>query len=243
MTDAKADPTFRTTRWSVVVAAGGAEAVAAREALATLCSTYWYPLYAFARRRGADREKAADLVQGFFAALIEKDWAGDADPERGLFRAFLLTAFKRFCAKERRRDAAERRGGGRVLLSLDFDDGESRFAAEPASDADPERAFERRWALTLLARAFERTRAEFDGAARADLFAALVPHLGGAGAARPYAEIAASLGMTEGAVKVAVHRLRARHREHVRAEIRDTVADDAAVDDEIRHLMQAVAAD
>jgi RNA polymerase sigma-70 factor (ECF subfamily) len=241
MTDARADPAFRTTRWSVVVAAGGAEAAAAREALATLCTTYWYPLYAYARRRGADRERAADLVQGFFAALIEKDWAGDADPERGLFRAFLITAFRRFCAKEHRRDAAQIRGGGRAPLSLDFDDGESRLAAESGADADPERAFERRWALTLLARAFERTRREFEGAERADLFAALVPYVGGGGEARPHAEIAASLAMTENAVRVAVHRLRARYREHVRAEIRDTVADDASVDEEIRHLMEAVA--
>jgi RNA polymerase sigma-70 factor (ECF subfamily) len=241
VTDAKADPAFRTTRWSVVVAAGGRGSAAARDALATLCSTYWYPLYAFARRRGADRDAAADLVQGFFAALIEKDWAGDADPERGRFRAYLLTAFKRFRAKEHRRDAAGKRGGGRTVLALDFDDGEARYAADASADADPERAFERRWAMTLLARAFERTRREFEGAERAALFAALVPYLAGEGDARPQAEIAASLGMTENAVRVALHRLRARHRENLRAEIRDTVAADSDVEEEIRHLMQAVA--
>jgi len=241
MTDAAADPHFRTTRWSVVVAAGGAEAAAAREALATLCATYWYPLYAYARRRGADRERAADLVQGFFAALIEKDWAGDADRGRGLFRAFLITAFRRHCAKEHRHDVAEKRGGGRAVLSIDFDEGESRLAAEPSPDADPDGAFERRWAVTLLARAFERTRREFEGAQRAELFEALVPCVGGPGTTRPYADIAASFGMTENAVRVAVHRLRGRYRENIRAEIRDTVADDASVDEEIRHLMEAVA--
>jgi RNA polymerase sigma-70 factor (ECF subfamily) len=241
MTDAAADPHFRTTRWSVVVAAGGAPASSVRKALATLCATYWYPLYSFARRRGADREAAADLVQGFFATLIEKDWAADADPARGRFRAFLITAFRRFCANEHRRDAAERRGGGRAILSLDFDDGETRFQAEGSPELEPERAFERRWALTALGRALDRTRREFGEGGRGALFAALVPYVGGAGETRPYAEIAARLGMTEGAVNVAVHRLRARYREAVRAEIRDTVADDAAVDDEIRHLMAAVA--
>jgi RNA polymerase sigma-70 factor (ECF subfamily) len=126
-------------------------------------------------------------------------------------------------------------------MSLDFDDGESRLAAEPASDVDPDRAFERRWALALLARALERTRREFETGARAELAAALLPHLGGAGDARPYADIAARLGMTEGAVKVAAHRVRARYGEIIRAEIRDTVATDADVEDELRRLMDAVA--
>jgi RNA polymerase sigma-70 factor (ECF subfamily) len=238
VTDA-GDPTFRTTRWSVVLAAGAKDA-AARDALATLCATYWYPLYADARRRGADRAAAEDLVQGFFAALVEKDWAGDADPERGRFRAFLLTAFRRFAAKQRAKEVAAKRGGGRVL-SLDFDEGEARLQAEAGSESDPERAFERRWALTLLARALERTRREFETAGKAELFDALGPFVGAAGGERPYADVAARLSMTEGAVKVAVHRLRARHRENVRAEIRDTVADEAHVEDEIRRLMDAVA--
>jgi RNA polymerase sigma-70 factor (ECF subfamily) len=239
MTD-DGDPAFRTTRWSVVVAAGAKDA-AAREALSTLCATYWYPLYAYARRRGDDRERAADAVQGFFAALLEKGWVEDADAARGRFRSFLLTAFQRFRGKERARAATAKRGGGRAVLSLDFDDGESRLAAEAGPESDPERAFERRWALTLLARALDRTRREFETAGKAALFDALGPFVGGAGDGRPYAEVAARLGMTEGAVKVAVHRLRARHRENVRAEIRDTVADEAHVEDEIRRLMDAVA--
>lgn len=240
MTEPAGSESFATTRWTVVLAAGTRDAPSARAALETLCATYWYPLYALARRRGADRERSADLVQGFFAALLEKGWVGDADPARGRFRAFLLTAFLRFCAKEHEKETAQKRGGGVRPLSLDFDAGETRFQAEGPTDLAPERVFERRWALTLLGRALERTRAEFDGE-RAATFDALVPFIGGPGDARPYAEIAVRLGSTEGAVKVAVHRLRARYREHLRTEIRDTVHDDAAVDDEIRHLMEALA--
>jgi len=231
---------FATTRWSVVVAAKTIDA-AARDALETLCRTYWYPLYASARRRGADRHEAEDLVQGFFAELLAKRWVDAADPSRGRFRAFLVTAFRRHCGKQRVKDATQKRGGGRVALPLDFDDGEARFAAEPAVEADPDRAFERRWALALLARALDRTRRELEAGARPELAAALLPHLGGAGVKRPYAEIAATLGMSEGAVKVAAHRLRARHGEIIRAEIRDTVESDADVEDELRRLMEAVA--
>jgi RNA polymerase sigma factor (sigma-70 family) len=240
VTDPAGSPSFETTRWSVVLAAGHGDPAKSRDALETLCRAYWYPLYAFARRRGADRHRAEDLVQGFFAALLEKGWVEDADPSRGRFRAFLATAFARFDAKEHERDAAAKRGGGRVVLGLDFEGGESQFSREPSDMLTPERAFERRWALTLLSRALARTEAEFADAPRADLFAALLPFIGGRGDARPYAEIAARLGMTDGAVKVAVHRLRARHREHLRAEIRDTVPDDASVDDEIAHLVAAV---
>jgi RNA polymerase sigma-70 factor (ECF subfamily) len=213
----------------------------AREALETLCRTYWYPLYASARRRGADRHEAEDLVQGFFAELLGKRWVDAADPSRGRFRAFLITAFRRHCAKEHAKDSAQKRGGGVKTLPLDFDDGETRFAAEPAMDVDPDRAFERRWALALHARALERARREFETGARPELAAALLPHLGGPGEARPYAEIAAGLGMSEGAVKVAAFRVRARYGELIRAEIRDTVEGEADVEDELRRLMQAVA--
>lgn len=241
MTDPQGSPTFATTRWTVVLAAASEDSAPSRAALETLCSTYWYPLYAFARRRGADRHRAEDLVQAFFTALLEKKWVGDADPARGRFRAFLLTAFQRFCAKVHEKETAQKRGGRVRPLSLDFDDGETRFQAEDRTGLEPERVFDRRWALTLLARALERTRGEFVRTDRAESFAALLPYIGGPGDARPYAEIAARVGSTEGAIKVAVHRLRARYRENLRAEIRDTVTDDAAVDDEIRHLMEAVA--
>jgi RNA polymerase sigma-70 factor (ECF subfamily) len=225
---------FATTRWSIVVAAGGPTGPDARAALETLCGTYWYPLYAYARRRGQDRHAAEDLTQGFFARLLERGSVAAADPQRGRFRAFLLTAFQRFAANEWERERAQKRGGGARVLSIDFEGGESRFASEPAHDLTPEREYERRFALALLARVLARVRDERPEDAD------LLPYVGGTGDARPYAEIAAARGTSEGAVKVAVHRLRARYREHLRAEIRETVADDADVDDEIRHLLEVV---
>jgi RNA polymerase sigma factor (sigma-70 family) len=227
-------PGFATTRWSVVVAAGGPSGTEARDALETLCRTYWYPLYVYARRRGQTRHDAEDLVQGFFGVLLERGSVASADPQRGRFRTFLLTAFQRCAADEHDRKIAQRRGGGAKTLPLDFDDGESRFASEPSHELTPEREFERRFALALLARALDRVAAERPEDAE------LLAFVGGTGDARPYAEIAAARGTSEGAVKVAVHRLRARYRECLRAEIRETVADDADVDDEIRHLLEVV---
>src|SRR5262249_52564966 len=151
---------FATTRWTVVVAAADSDPNAARAALEDLCRAYWYPLYGDARRRGAQAQDAADLVQGFFAALVEKDWVAEADPERGRFRAFLLTAFRRYAGKERDKERAQKRGGGAVL-SFDVTTAESRFSAEPADARTPEMAYERRFALTLLARALDRTKDEF----------------------------------------------------------------------------------
>jgi len=225
---------FATTRWSVVVAAGGPTGDDARAALETLCATYWYPLYAYARRRGQKRADAEDLVQGFFAELLDRGSVASADPSRGRFRAFLLTAFQRFAVNEHERASAKKRGGSATILALDFDAGESRFSNEPSHDLTPEREFERRFALALLARVLERVARD-----RPD-DADLLPFVGGAGDARPYAEIAARRGASESAVKVAVHRLRARYREVLRAEIRETVAEDADVDDEIRHLLDVV---
>ena len=236
MTDGEASRPrrFATTRWSVVLATADSDADVARAALADLCSAYWYPLYADARRRGAASADAEDLVQGFLAALIEKDWAAGADPDRGKFRTFLVTAFRRFASHERERERAAKRGGGAVL-PLDFSSAESRYHAEPVDPRTPDRAFERRWALTLLGRALDRVRATRPEDAD------LLPFVGGPGDDLPYAEIAARRGSSEGAVKVAVHRLRARFREALRAEVRDTVSDEADVDAEIRHLREAVA--
>lgn len=235
-------PRFATTRWSIVVAAAGDDSTEGRAALESLCTAYWFPLYAFVRRQGEGVEDARDLVQGFFAELLEKDYLAQADRERGRFRTFLITAFRHYASKERAKERALKRGGGVAILSFDFSDGENRYLREPADERTPERLFERRWALTLLDEALGRLRAEHRSAGREDLFGALrgtiVP---GGGETEPYAALGERLGMSEGAVKVAAHRLRRRYREVLRAAIAETVADPSEVDDEIRHLLDALA--
>ena len=233
MTDA-----FRTTRWSMVLGAGRASGTA----LTDLCAAYWYPLYAFARRKGHRPEAAEDLAQGFFAEILDKNWVVAADREKGRFRAFLLTAFKRHIGHEREKAAALKRGGGRARLSLDFDDGERRYSLEPTHDLTPERIFDRRWALTLLGRVLDRLEVDLAAEGKAELFAAMRPHLTGEPAEETYREIAARLGMAEGALKTAAHRLRARYRDRLRKEISDTVSDPADVEEEIRALMEALRA-
>jgi RNA polymerase sigma-70 factor (ECF subfamily) len=228
---------FATTRWSVVLAAGQGES---REALATLCATYWYPLYAFARRHLASAEDAQDLTQEFFSRLLEKKYLRVADRERGKFRSFLLTAFKHFLAKERERNHAQKRGGGRHLVPLDFGCGESRYSLEPAHEWTADRIYERRWALTLLDQVLARLRDEFVKADKLPLFDCLKVLLPGERGSEPYAQIAADFQMTEGAVKVAVHRLRQRYRELLRAEIAQTVGSPGEVDDELRQLFAAL---
>lgn len=236
-------PRFATTRWSIVVAAGAGEDTAGRAALESLCRAYWYPLYAFERRGGTRAEDARDLVQGFFAELLEKDVLAQADRDRGRFRTFLIAAFRHFASKEREKARALKRGGGRAPLPLDFEDGESRYLREPADERTPERLFERRWALTLLEEALGRLREEHRVAGREDLFEALRGTLGSAGGPEAsYAALGEGLGMSEGAVKVAVHRLRRRYRDVLRAAIAETVADPSEVDDEIRCLLGALAA-
>jgi len=235
-------PRFATTRWSIVVAAGAGEDTAGRAALESLCTAYWYPLYAFERRGGTPAPDAQDLVQGFFAELLEKDYLRQADRERGRFRTFLLAAFRHYASKEREKARALKRGGGRKALPLDFEDGESRYLLEPADQRTPETIYERRWALTLLDETLGRLRMEHDASGRGDLFDALRGTLGtGGGAEEPYAALGKRLAMSEGAVKVAVHRLRKRYREVLRALIAETVAEPADVDDEIRHLLEALA--
>lgn len=231
---------FATTRWSVVCAAGK-EDTAAHAALAALCETYWYPLYAFLRRRGCPREEAEDVTQAFFARLLERGWVRSADRDRGRFRTFLLTALTRFLSKERDKARAEKRGGGRAKLSLDFEAGESRYRLEPSDEGTPDRLFERRWAMTVLDRVLARLEEEHaDDPAKAAKFAALKPLMTASDAAAPYAEVAATLGMSEGAVKVAVHRLRKRYKELLRDEVAHTVSDAAAVEQELADLRAAL---
>ena len=233
-------PAFATTRWSVVAAAGAGASPDARAALTTLCETYWYSVYAFIRRRGCSAEDARDLTQEFFATLIEKEYLQAADRERGRFRSFLLTAVKRFLSKEYERATAQKRGGTRQHISLDFDAGESRYRIEPFHNSTPERLFERRWALTVLDRVVQRLEQEYADGGKAELFARLKAGLTGPAETAPYAEIAAELQTTPGAVKVAAHRLRKRYREILKAEIAETLVDPGDVRDELQHLLQAV---
>jgi RNA polymerase sigma-70 factor (ECF subfamily) len=231
---------FATTHWSLVVAARDGSASEAREALAALCGTYWYPLYAFIRRQGHGADEAQDLTQGFFAQLLERDFLDSVDRAKGRFRSFLLAACRHFLANEYDRARAQKRGGGRAMLSLDFQAAEGRYSLEPAHELTPEKVFDRHWALTLLDQVLSRLRDEFTRAEKAGLFERLKGYLTGERSAGPYAQAAAELDMTEGALKVAVHRLRRRYRELLQEEIGRTVSDPAEVKEEIADLFAAL---
>ncbi len=231
---------FVTTQWSAVLDAAGTDTAAARAALDRLCRTYWYPLYAYARRRGHPVHDAQDLTQAFFARLLERQWVGDARRDRGRFRTFLLTAMNRFMADEWDKLRAKKRGGGLCHVPLQLDDAETRYGCEPADNHTPEQYFEVRWALTLLDTVLQRLRVEYEKAGKAALFAALNPTLVGGRESQPYAELATQLGLSEGAVKVAVHRLRKRYRQLLREEIAQTVAEGADPEEELRHLFAVV---
>jgi RNA polymerase sigma factor (sigma-70 family) len=234
---------FATTRWTLVVAAGAQTRPESRAALAQLCETYWYPVYAYVRRRGHSADDAADLTQAFFAELLEKQSLAAADRDRGRFRAFLLTVLKRFLGHERDRARAQKRGGGRRVVSLDISAAEGRYQLEPAHDATPDRLFERRWALTLLEQVLARLADDYAARGKSDLFEHLKVFLTGSSGAPPYAEVAAGLGMTESAVKVAVHRLRQRYRDLLHEEIAATIAGPEDVGDELSRLMAALSAE
>jgi len=231
---------FATTRWSLVLTAAHDNRPEARAALATLCETYWYPLYYYVRRRGYRAEEAQDLTQAFFATLLEREYLRVADPGRGRFRSFLLASLNHFLANEWDRARAQKRGGGRRAIPMDVADAESRYSLAPADDLTPERLFERRWALTLLDLVVAQLQQECVREGKERLFDRLKGFLGGAAAGAPYSQAAADLGMTEAAVKMAVHRLRRRYRRLLRAQIAQTVASPEEIDDEIRHLFNAL---
>ncbi len=234
---------FVTTRWSVVLAAGAdLSANGAREALTTLCETYWYPLYAFLRSRGHRAEEAEDLTQAFFARVLEKHAFQQADPARGRFRSFLLTSLTHFAANAHDREITKKRGGGVTVLSLDLEAAEGRFQQEPSSNETPERIFDRRWALTLLDRVIGGLSTEMLGRGKRPLFETLKPYLTGDAPQLSYAETAARLGMSEAAIKVAVHRLRRRFRELLLDEIGQTVSSPEEIESELSHLRSAVGA-
>ena len=230
---------FPNTRWSVVLTARQHSTESAA-ALETLCRAYWYPLYAYARRCGHTTHDAQDLTQEFFCRLLEKRWLDSADREKGRLRTFLIVALKHFMLKEWRRAFAQRRGGGHVQVPFDTAIAESRFAADTQT-LTPNEAFDRQWALTLLDLTLNRLRAEFEDGGKPGDFETLKHCLLAARGAIDYAAVAEKLGASEGAARVAVHRLRKRFREIYREEIARTLAEGADVEDEVIHLAAALA--
>jgi RNA polymerase sigma-70 factor (ECF subfamily) len=231
---------FPTTCWSRVVAARERVTPEAREALAGLCEVYWYPLYAFIRRKGHGPEDALDLTQDYFARLLERGTVAAADAGKGRFRSFLLADCIRFLADRREHDQAARRGGGVAPLSIDARDAEGRYLREPSHDRTAERLFERDWALALLDVVLAHLRREYEGSGRSRAFDVLKVVLTDGARAVPQAALAERLGTTEGAVQVAVHRLRRHYRDLVREAIAATVGDGVEVEDEIRDLFAAL---
>jgi RNA polymerase sigma-70 factor (ECF subfamily) len=224
----------------VVLAAGHRSSPDSSKALSTLCQDYWYPLYAYARSVVRDVDEAQDLTQGFFTKLLEKDYLAIAQPERGRFRSFLLTAFKHFLANEWDKARAQKRGGGRSPVSLDFAAGEERYVREPADELTPERIYDKHWALTLLQQVLVRLRDDWVRAEKADHFEKLKIFITANTTAIDYAEVAAKLNTSQGAVRTSVCRLRRRYGQLLRAEIAQTVAEPGDVDDEIRSLFTAL---
>jgi RNA polymerase sigma-70 factor (ECF subfamily) len=233
-------PGFATTHWSVVLAAGAADTEPARRALSQLCESYWYPLYAYLRRRGHDFEEARDLTQGFFAHLLGKGDIRLADPARGRFRSFLLTACKNYVLNRAEELRALKRGGGRELLSLDFEEAEGRFRLEAVEHDTPETLYEAAWARELLEHVVDRLRRDYQERGQAALFRALEVDLAGAAGGRTYADKARDLDMSEAAVKTAAHRMRKRFQDLLRAEIAETLVEPAEVESEIRALFEAL---
>lgn len=229
-----------TTHWSVVQAATQPTTPQCRQALETLCQTYWFPVYAFLRRWGHPQDAAEDYTQGFFTHLLERDGLRLADPERGRFRSFLLSALKNFVANERDKQRALKRGGAHTHLSLDLAEAEGRYAIQSEQASSPDRMFERSWALTILDRAMTRLQSELESRGKGDLFNRLKGYMAVDRDTVPYQATAQALGMTENAVKVAVHRLRRRYRELLQDEIAQTVSDETQIDEEIGSLFAAL---
>jgi RNA polymerase sigma-70 factor (ECF subfamily) len=231
---------FTTTHWSLVLAAAEQSTPEGAEALAELCRTYWYPLYAYVRRRGYDVTDAQDLTQEFFARLLEKHYVGSVDRRKGKFRSFLLASLEHFLAKEWTRAHRLKRGGGQIIIPWDGYDPEERYRLEPPDDASAERIYERRWALAVLEQAMGALAADYTAAGKGQLFEELKPFLSGDDESISYPELAARLELAEGTVRVAVHRLRQRYGVAVRAELAKIVQKPEDIDGELRHLFAAL---
>ncbi len=232
---------FATTHWTVVLAAGQKHTPQSDNALEELCRTYWFPLYAYVRRRGHGKEDAEDLTQAFFARFLEKNYLDGLNAERGRFRAFLLASLKHFLANEWDKARAQKRGGGAAHLSLDWQTADSKFQVADTTEPSPDKAFDREWALALLAKVIERLQKECEAEGRGKLFEQLKVFLTTGKSGTAQGEMARSLGMEEGAVRVAIHRLRKRYRELLRDEITQTLSDPAMVELEMQALFGAFA--
>ncbi len=227
---------FATTHWSVVLTAGQAASPTAAAALEELCRTYWYPLYAFVRRKGHGPHDAQDLAQAFFARLLEKNYVAQADRERGRFRTFLLAALSHFLADEWDKARRRKRGGGRGMISFDSVSAEERYRLEPIDQLDAAKLYERRWVTTLFDKVLARLEQEFRDSGKGELFNRLKSVLLAENSGSSYAQLGLPLGLKEDAVKQAVHRMRRRYRELFREEIAQTVAGPGEVEDELKHL-------
>jgi RNA polymerase sigma factor (sigma-70 family) len=232
---------FATTRWTVVLAAGQNTRPQARRALEELCRIYWYPLYVYVRRQGHSKEDAEDLTQGFFARFLEANYLDKVNSEKGRFRAFLLASFKHFLANEYDRANRQKRGGGQKVLSLDWQDADNRYRIDPADEVSPDKLYDRAWAVTLLECVLARLRDESARDGKLEQFLRLRPFLMLGKSAVRYAETAADMNVTQGALRVTVHRLRRRYRELLVEEISQTLSDTAMATEEIKALFNAVA--
>jgi RNA polymerase sigma-70 factor (ECF subfamily) len=230
---------FATTHWTVVLAAGQRHTAQADRALEELCRGYWFPLYAYVRRRGYSKEDAEDLTQAFFARFLEKNYLAGLDAERGRFRAFLLASLKHFLINDWKKSQRVKRGGGETILSLDWQSADTQFQVASTAEPSPDKAFDREWALALLGKVIAGLQAECEGEGRRSQFAELKIFLTAGKGAVSYAEVALRLDLDEAAVRVLVHRLRKRYRELLRAEIANTLADPAKVNEELRALFGA----
>jgi RNA polymerase sigma factor (sigma-70 family) len=230
---------FATTHWTVVLASGRRSTPQSDHALEELCRTYWFPLYAYVRRRGHTKEDAEDLVQAFFARFLAKNYLDGLSAERGRFRAFLLASLKHFLANEWDKSQRQKRGGGVTPLSLDWQTADTQFQIAATAEPSPDKAFDREWALTLLAKVIERLRAECEADGKLKQFEALKVFLTVGKGALSHGDAAKLLGTDETAVRVAVHRLRKRYRQLLRDEIAQTLSDPAQVDEEMRALFGA----
>jgi len=231
---------FSTTHWSVILRAGGEASAEADRALEDLCRTYWYPLYAYVRRQGRSAEDAQDLTQEFFARLLERKYLRLADRERGRFRTFLLSSLKNFLVNEWEKSRSAKRGGGAVTFSLNEQEANGRYLAEPADGLTPDRIYEKRWAVTLLERVLVLLREKYLADDKALLFETLEPYVCGESMLEGYDEMAGRLGMSAGALRIAMHRLRVDYREVLRDEVARTVGTPADVDQEVRDLVAAL---